>query len=220
VAQVLDAYGRDISPLAHPGAEALEIGDRLPGTSQRNRKGQHLARVSAQAGPHPILASELRPWYCRHEFSNPPTMRPAALKAIVGAMLQESSRTASTIIGVAASKLIAAGVMAGAFGTIGAFGVASTGTAIASLSGAAATTATLYWIGSTIGMGVAAGGLMLTGGAIVAGIPAVIVVRRRVLGRRWTEKGLSNPEQAALYAALMNSRGERYFRPKCGWFSL
>ncbi|MFW5678602.1 MAG: hypothetical protein ACOCXK_03010, partial [Rhodosalinus sp.] len=85
---------------------------------------------------------------------------------------------------------------------IAAVGVASTGTAIASLSGAAATTATLYWIGSSIGMGVAAGGVMLTGGAIIAGIPAAVFVRRRVLGRRRIETDLSPREQAALYAAL------------------
>ena len=39
-----------------------------------------------------------------------------ALTAVVGAILQESNRTAGTIIGVAASKLVAAGVMAGVFG--------------------------------------------------------------------------------------------------------
>ena len=62
------------------------------------------------------------------------------LTSIVGAILQERNRTAGTIIGIAASKLVAAGVVAGAFGAIGTFGVASTGTAIATLSGAAAST--------------------------------------------------------------------------------
>lgn len=125
-----------------------------------------------------------------------------ALTAVASALLQESNRTAGTIIGVATSKLVAAGVMAGTFGGIAAVGTASTGAAIASLSGAAATTATLYWIGSSVGMGAAAGSLMLTGGAIAAGIPAAMLVRRRVLGRRRTEKDLSSREQAALYAAL------------------
>lgn len=137
-----------------------------------------------------------------------------ALTAVVGGILQESNRTAGTIVGVAASKLVAAGVMAGTFGGIAAFGVASTGTAIATLSGAAATTATLYWIGSSVGMGVAAGSLMLTGGAIAAGIPAAIFARRRVFGRRRTEKDLSAQEQAALYAALRLAASVRAMRPK------
>ena len=67
-----------------------------------------------------------------------------ALTAVVSAVLQESNRAAGTIIGVATSKLLAASVVAGTFGGIAAIGAASTGTAIASLSGAAATTATLY----------------------------------------------------------------------------
>jgi len=137
-----------------------------------------------------------------------------ALMIVVGGILQESNRTAGTIVGVATSKLVAAGVMTGTFGGIGAFGAASTGTAIATLSGAAATTATLYWIGSSIGMGVAAGSLMLTGGAIAAGIPAAILVRRRIFGRRRTEKDLSSREQAALYAALRLAAPVRAMRPK------
>ncbi|WP_353472501.1 hypothetical protein PVT71_00290 [Salipiger sp. H15] len=40
-----------------------------------------------------------------------------ALTAVVAAMLQQSNRAAGTIIGVAASKLVAAGVMAGTFCT-------------------------------------------------------------------------------------------------------
>ena len=95
----------------------------------------------------------------------------AALTEVVGALLQDSSRVAGTIIGVAASKLVAAGVMAGTFGAIGLFGAASTGTAIATLSGAAAATATLYWIGSSVGMGVSGGSLILTGGSTL--VPAV-----------------------------------------------
>lgn len=125
-----------------------------------------------------------------------------ALTAVVGAILQQSNRTAGAIIGVAASKFVAAGVMAGTFAAIGAFGVASTGTAIATLSGAAAASATLYWIGSSIGLGVAAGSLMLTGGAIAIGIPAAMATRRHILGRRRTEEALEPHEQAALYAAL------------------
>ena len=47
------------------------------------------------------------------------------------------------------------------------WGTAGTGTAIASLSGAAATNATLACIGGTIGGGMAAGTVIVSGGAIL-----------------------------------------------------
>lgn len=76
-----------------------------------------------------------------------------------------------------ASGLAVGGLMAfGAYGTVGAFATASTGTAIASLSGAAATNATLACLGGgTIaagGGGVAAGTAVL--GGLVAG-PALAI---------------------------------------------
>src|SRR6056297_623178 len=97
------------------------------------------------------------------------------LTSIVAAILQKPNRVAGTVVGVAASKLAAAGIYAGAVGAIGAFGAASTGTAIATLSGAAATTATLYWVGSMVGLGVAAGSLIVAGGALAAGVPVAIL---------------------------------------------
>lgn len=54
----------------------------------------------------------------------------------------------------------------GIYGSVGALGAASTGTAIASLSGAAATNATLAWLG---GGSLAAGGFGVAGGAYVLG---------------------------------------------------
>lgn len=65
----------------------------------------------------------------------------------------------------------------GAYGAVHAFAAASTGTAIASLSGAAATNATLAWLGggalSAGGLGVAGGAALL--GGLVAG-PALMVL--------------------------------------------
>lgn len=54
----------------------------------------------------------------------------------------------------------------GAYGSVGALATASTGTAIASLSGVAATNATLAWLG---GGSLAAGGLGMAGGTAVLG---------------------------------------------------
>lgn len=55
-------------------------------------------------------------------------------------------------------------------GVVGAFGTAGTGTAISSLSGAAATKATLAWLG---GGTLAAGGFGITGGAVVLTVVGV-----------------------------------------------
>jgi proteasome assembly chaperone (PAC2) family protein len=75
-------------------------------------------------------------------------------------------------------KGVASGVLTayGAYGTVGLIAEASTGTAIASLSGAAATNATLAWLG---GGSIATGGYGIVGGiavlgSIVAG-PAIAV---------------------------------------------
>lgn len=71
-----------------------------------------------------------------------------------------------------AMKAVIAGGGAGAaagflsMGAVGTFAAASTGTAISGLAGAAATNATLAWFG---GGSLAAGGLGMTGGAVVLG---------------------------------------------------
>ena len=87
--------------------------------------------------------------------------------------------TLKTLAGTGASVAggVGAGVFTalGAYGLVGAFGTASTGTAIGSLSGAAASSATLAWFG---GGSLAAGGLGMAGGtAVLGGIvaaPAII----------------------------------------------
>jgi len=68
----------------------------------------------------------------------------------------------SLLKGTASGALTAFGV----YGTVGALASASTGTAIASLSGAAATNATLAWLG---GGSLAAGGFGIAGGTMVLG---------------------------------------------------
>ena len=65
-------------------------------------------------------------------------------------------------------------------GAVGAFGVASTGTAISSLSGAAASNAVLAWVGggsiATGGLGVLGGTVILTGGSALIGVSAGYLV--------------------------------------------
>ena len=68
----------------------------------------------------------------------------------------------------ATAGALGSGALAGlaTYGSIGLLGTASTGTAIGTLSGAAATNATLAWLG---GGSLAAGGLGMAGGAAVLG---------------------------------------------------
>ncbi len=81
------------------------------------------------------------------------------LKASVDTSLEISSGLAK---GITSGALTAFG----AYSSVGLLATASTGTAIASLSGAAATNATLAWLG---GGSLAAGGFGITGGMIALG---------------------------------------------------
>jgi hypothetical protein len=81
--------------------------------------------------------------------------------------LREMSSYASSIAGGIATGTVGGALAAfGAYSGAMAFGAASTGTAIATLSGAAATNATLAFLG---GGSLAAGGLGMAGGAAVLG---------------------------------------------------
>lgn len=79
---------------------------------------------------------------------------------------------------ISATKGLATGVStaAGAWALVSTFGAASTGTAIGTLSGVAATNATLAWFG---GGAVAAGGAGVAGGALALGglvaVPALVL---------------------------------------------
>ena len=78
-------------------------------------------------------------------------------------MVLNSLELESGLLSGAASGALAG---LGAYGSVGLLATASTGTAIASLSGAAATNATLAWLG---GGSLAAGGIGMAGGSAVLG---------------------------------------------------
>lgn len=84
---------------------------------------------------------------------------------------------AESAAGAVAGAGAGAGTAAGLFATVSAMATASTGTAIASLSGAAASSATLAWLGggslAAGGMGVAGGTAVLTG---IVALPALLAV--------------------------------------------
>lgn len=81
--------------------------------------------------------------------------------------LQRASFSAAQIGGSMTAGLAGGGIAAlGAYGAVGLLATASTGTAISTLSGVAATNATLAWLG---GGSLAAGGLGVAGGMAVLG---------------------------------------------------
>lgn len=85
----------------------------------------------------------------------------------------------------------------GIYGAVGALGAASTGTAIASLSGAAATNATLAWLG---GGSLAAGGLGVAGGSYVLG-GAILGPALAIAGFTLASKAEEALTEAEAYAA-------------------
>lgn len=86
--------------------------------------------------------------------------------------------------GIAAGTLLAWG----SYGAVSALGVASTGTAIAGLSGAAATNATLAWLGG--GSLAAGGGGMALGTAVLGGLVAgpALLIAGGIFGAKAEEK--------------------------------
>ena len=97
------------------------------------------------------------------------------LNYIAACILQVKTETAAEYLGragdVLAAKMAAAGMSTGLLGLVSTFGTASTGTAIASLSGAAQTSATFYAIGTWVGGSSVAAGVALTSGlSLVAGL--------------------------------------------------
>lgn len=73
------------------------------------------------------------------------------------------------LISAKTTGIVASGALLGLVST---FGTAGTGTAIASLSGAASASATLAWVGGWVGGGMAAGAILTAGIGVLAGIAA------------------------------------------------
>lgn len=116
------------------------------------------------------------------------------------------SLAGGTIAGTAGGALVAFG----AYGAAQALAFASTGTAIASLSGAAATNATLAFFG---GGSLAAGGLGMAGGsAVLGGLvagPALLVMGLVAGGaaKKNLEKAYTNRAEAIQIASQLNAAG-------------
>ncbi len=122
------------------------------------------------------------------------------LTLIAARIQQLPNRKASVVTGVATSTLTSTAFYATLTGSVGALGTASTGAAIAGLSGAAKTTATLFWIGNLFLGGVATGTVVLGVGAVGAGIYGSTKVKKALHGKVRRIKDLSDHEVKILCA--------------------
>ena len=110
-----------------------------------------------------------------------------SLLGIISAITQTPSckvKKARLATNIATAKFTGIGASAGISGLVYTFGTAGTGTAISGLSGAAANSATLAWIGNLVGGGMAAGAVLLPAAGIAVGVAATTVVRRKIHGRQ------------------------------------
>jgi uncharacterized membrane protein len=128
------------------------------------------------------------------------------------AELREIGGFASSIIGGAVGGALSGALTAfGAYSGVMAFGAASTGTAIATLSGAAATNATLAFLG---GGSIAAGGLgMGVGMAVLGGLVAgpALAITGFIMGAKASanlDKAKSNYSEATKIKQEMVAAGE------------
>jgi len=116
-------------------------------------------------------------------------------------------------LGTAGATGVAAGAAAGAlaWGGIGAFGAASTGAAITGLSGAAATNATLAWLG---GGSIAAGGGGMAVGTLVLGsiVAAPIVAIGGFVFSKSAEANLNKAKQNKVEAQVQEQESQKLTR--------
>ena len=125
-----------------------------------------------------------------------------SLNAVVAAIRQDSEKRTRIFVNTVISKTTGIAAVTGIASLISAFGAASTGAAIGSLTGAAATTAQLYWVGSIIGLGTAAGGVILAGTGIGIGVGGGLIAKRWLYGRPRPEDDLQDHEKAILVACI------------------
>lgn len=122
------------------------------------------------------------------------------LQDTVDALLNQKQGTSNRVVRGLAGVLGSAGATAGVFGIASLFGTASTGTAIASLSGAAFNAAALAWIGGSM-----ATGAWIVGGLALLGAIGGRFAMRRVLGKKRKYKNLDQREQRVIDTCLLTA---------------
>ena len=138
---------------------------------QRNVKGKIEELTSKASSIYGSTRAFIKPYYAPETSRELLVRTKNELLYINSCVLQisrsDSEKLAEKLGRAVTSKLTGAAASAGLLGLVSSFGVAGTGTAISSLSGAAATNATLAWVGGLFGGGMAAGAVV-TGGVMTA----------------------------------------------------
>ncbi|WP_288201460.1 hypothetical protein [uncultured Megasphaera sp.] len=189
--------------------QAGEMNDRAQRMLDRSKRQANRARKSANDALEALgktklntmqgpLTDFVRAFEQLHHIDLDDTLTPEDLRNLKGcreslSAMKEQSSLAGDMASGLAQGAVAGGLLAlGAYGGAMTFGAASTGAAIAGLSGAAATNATLAFLG---GGSLAAGGLGIAGGtAILGGIVAGPALA--ILGLTMDSKANENLETA------------------------
>lgn len=122
------------------------------------------------------------------------------LQETIDALLNQKQGTSSRVVRGLAAAFGSASATAGVFGIASLLGTASTGTAIASLSGAAFNSAALAWIGGSV----ATGAWIVASLAVVGAIGGRFAMRR-VLGKKRKQKNLDEQERRVIDTCLLTA---------------
>jgi hypothetical protein len=127
-----------------------------------------------------VIRSIVKPYFAPETADELLKKTKRELAYISACIMQISAGEAEKVAGqfgtAIASKITGIATTGVLLSLVSSFGTAGTGTAIASLSGAAATNATLAWVGSLLGGGMATGAVLTGGLSIVVGLSAYKVL--------------------------------------------
>lgn len=188
------------------------------GTAEVEAAAPHIDKAVAwgkrqheRLSPHIPTPSQIEIWAkdnaARFEWNEKPKASSLehleeTLNAVVAAIRQDSEKRTRIFVNTVIGKTAGITAVTSISALIAAFGVTAGGTAIGPLTGAAATSAQLYWVGSIIGLGAAAGGAMLAGAGIGIGVGGGLIAKRFIFGKTRSEVTLQDHEKAILVACI------------------
>lgn len=195
----------------------LAQGATSASTTYKSYIGDPLAAKYAESGISDVLQatgegieqaygkirSTIKPYFLPENGAALLQITKAELAYISACIMQiapgESEKLARQFGTAVTAKLAGVAATGTLLALVGTFGSASTGTSIATLSGAAATNATLAWVGGLAGGGMAAGAMITGGLSIVIGLAAY-----KMLGsERRAFDALSISEQSIVQACWL-----------------
>lgn len=183
--KVIDTYDRVLESETYKDLEAqvgkvVSEADRVvfaPLKSEFSQRGgsEKIDRITfAVASGYGLSRAYVKPYYAPDTPEELLLTTKEELLYINACILQvsrsEAEKLAQRLGKAVTSKLAGAAAAGGLLTLVSSFGAAGTGTAIASLSGAAANSATLAWVGSLFGGGMAAGAAVTGGLGVAVGI--------------------------------------------------